>query len=133
MAARRRALPPPAVPIAPLIDIVFQLLLFFMLVTNFLNPSLDLSLPSSTTARVNDQRSATVAITAAGSVYLNGQPIAWVELAPALRAQAAGVELVRVRADGATPHRDVVRAFDCIRAAGLTEVALEAEPQPGAP
>jgi biopolymer transport protein ExbD len=128
---RRRTLPPIGVPIAPLIDVVFLLLIFFMLVTKFLNPTIDLTLPESTTAQVNDEKSVTVVITDQGNLRLDDQPVTWTELTPALRARAAEIKLVRVRADGDTPHREVIRAFDCIRAAGLTEIALEAEP-PGA-
>jgi len=122
---------PPAVPITPLIDIVFLLLVFFMLVTKFLNPSIDLSLPESTTAQVNDEKSITVAISADGQVAVDDVPVAWTELTGRLRERAPAVKIVRVRADEMTRHREVVRAFDCIRAAGLTSIALEAE-KPGA-
>jgi len=124
---RARLPMPPAVPITPLIDIVFLLLVFFMLVTNFLNPSIDLSLPESTTAQVNDEKSITVAISADGQVAVDDIPVAWSELTGRLRERAPAVRIVRVRADEMTRHREVVRAFDCIRAAGLTSIALEAE------
>lgn len=125
--SRSRQPLPPVVPIAPLIDIVFLLLIFFMLVTKFLNPSIDLRLPESTTAQVNDEKSVTVAISADGRVAVDDVPVGWEQLVDRLRARAAEVEFVRVRADGETAHREVVRAFDCIRAAGLTSIALEAE------
>jgi biopolymer transport protein ExbD len=127
---QQRHLPTPAVPITPLIDIVFLLLVFFMLVTKFLNPSIDLSLPESTTAQVNDEKSVTVAISADGRVAVDDIPVEWAELVGLLRSRAPDVDIVRVRADEETMHREVVRAFDCIRAAGLTEIALEAE-KPG--
>jgi biopolymer transport protein ExbD len=130
--ARKRSMPPLTVPITPLIDIVFLLLIFFMLVTKFLNPTIDLALPESTTAQVNDEKSVTLAITQRGNLKLDDQPIEWVDLTPALRARAEDITIVRVRADEETPHREVIRAFDCIRAAGLADIALEAE-KPEAP
>jgi len=123
---------PPVVPVAPLIDIVFLLLIFFMLVTKFLNPTIDLSLPESTTAQVNDEKSVSVAISEDGRLALDDVQIEWTDLTGELRNQAGEISIVRVRADELTAHRYVIRAFDCIRAAGLTDIALEAErPEPG--
>jgi biopolymer transport protein ExbD len=124
---KRNRLLPPVVPITPLIDIVFLLLIFFMLITKFLNPTIDLSLPESTTAQVNDEKSAVVQIMSDGALALDGEDIAWDTLVDALRARGSEVEIVRVRADEDTRHREVIRAFDCIRAAGLTNIALEAQ------
>lgn len=98
-----------------------------MLVTKFLNPSIDLSLPESTTVRINDEASITVVISPDGQVAIDDISVDWSELTGRLRARTAGVKIVRVRAYKRTRHREVVRAFDCIRAAGLTSIALEAE------
>src|SRR5690606_31504467 len=51
---RRRLAQDPVIPLAPLIDVVFLLLVFFMLITRFLNPTIDLTLPQSSTAQIND-------------------------------------------------------------------------------
>ena len=114
------------IPLAPLIDVVFLLLVFFMLITRFLNPSIDLTLPASTTAQLNDKRSVTVALDAQGGLWLDDVPIKWDELTSLLRSLDNPEATVRLRADGSTQHRDVVRAFDCIRSAGLENIALEA-------
>ncbi len=128
---RRRIAQDPVIPLAPLIDVVFLLLIFFMLITHFLNPSIDLTLPSSTTSQINDNRSVTVAIDAAGDLWLDEQQINWDELTPRLQGLGDGTSTVRLRADGGTAHRDVVRAFDCIRRAGLEDIALEAVRETG--
>ena len=123
---RRRLSEDTVIPLAPLIDVVFLLLVFFMLITRFLNPTIDLTLPASTTAQLNDSRSVTVVIDAAGALWLDDVQISWDELTPRLRSLDNPEATVRLRADGSTQHRDVVRAFDCIRSAGLDNIAMEA-------
>ncbi|MCB1220372.1 MAG: biopolymer transporter ExbD [Planctomycetales bacterium] len=128
---RRRLAQDPVIPLAPLIDVVFLLLIFFMLITRFLNPTIDLSLPESTTAQINDNRSVLVAIDATGQLWLDEEQITWSELTPRLSGLADKGLTVRLRADGGTEHRMVVQAFDCIRTAGLEDIALEAVKEPG--
>jgi biopolymer transport protein ExbD len=123
---RRRLSEDTVIPLAPLIDVVFLLLVFFMLITRFLNPSIDLTLPGSTTAQLNDSHSVTIIIDSAGTLWMDDEPLPWNELTTRLGAVADKTTTVRLRADGTTPHRDVVRAFDCIRSAGLDNIALEA-------
>lgn len=128
---RRRLSEDTVIPLAPLIDVVFLLLVFFMLITRFLNPSIDLTLPGSTTAQLNDSRSVTIVIDAAGDLWLDDEHLPWNDLTQRLRAVPDKETTVRLRADGSTPHRDVVRAFDCIRSAGLDNIALEASRESG--
>ncbi|MCB1217283.1 biopolymer transporter ExbD [bacterium] len=128
---RRRLQQDPVIPLAPLIDVVFLLLVFFMLITRFLNPTIDLSLPESTTAQINDSQSVLVAIDADGGLWLDEDQISWAELTPRLQGLSAAEPTVRLRADGGTEHRMVVRAFDCIRQAGLEDIALEAVKENG--
>lgn len=128
---RRRLAQDPVIPLAPLIDVVFLLLVFFMLITRFLNPSIDLTLPSSTTSQINDNRSVVVAIDAGGGLWLDEEQISWDELTPRLSGLGSDVTTVRLRADGGTEHRSVVRAFDCIRQAGMDDIALEAVRETG--
>lgn len=128
---RRRLAQDPVIPLAPLIDVVFLLLVFFMLITRFLNPTIDLTLPQSSTAQINDSRSVLVAIDADGSLWLDEERIEWTELTPRLSVMADEEPTVRLRADGETQHREVVRAFDCIRHAGLEDIALEAVREAG--
>ncbi|NOY72491.1 MAG: biopolymer transporter ExbD, partial [Gammaproteobacteria bacterium] len=62
--------------IAPLIDIVFLLLVFFMLTSTFLVPeAIELELPESSSAAVTEITPITVALNASGELTLNGKPI----------------------------------------------------------
>ncbi|MFA6357221.1 MAG: biopolymer transporter ExbD [Candidatus Omnitrophota bacterium] len=58
--------------IAPLIDVVFQLLLFFMLTANFVTqPGIKLSLPSAVSSKPNQEEGVVVFITKDNELYLN--------------------------------------------------------------
>lgn len=58
--------------IAPLIDVVFQLLLFFMLTANFITqPGIKLTLPSAVSSRPQQDDDITVFITKDNDLYLN--------------------------------------------------------------
>jgi biopolymer transport protein ExbD len=132
---RRPRLPAmPQIQVVSLIDIMIFILIFYMLISQFGSPSLDVTLPTSSTARQNPERSVTIVIASDGSLSMEGQPVGWEELTPRLARQAAEIKLVRIRADERTNYAEVVRAFDSVRAAGLEQVALEtAAPRAVAP
>ena len=124
--ARRQRLPAmPQIQVVSLIDIMIFILIFYMLISQFGSPSLDVTLPTSSTARQNPERSVTIVIEASGAVSMDGQPVDWDKLTPRLAQQAKDIKLVRIRADERTNYAEVVHAFDAVRAAGLEQVALE--------
>jgi biopolymer transport protein ExbD len=122
----RRGYSPPVVPIAPLIDVVFLLLIFFMLVTSFQNPALELTLPGSETATSTDARSVTIRITESGNLYLDLERIEWADLSSRISERKNEIDLVRISADRSTPYEDIIRAMDAIRVTGITGIAMEA-------
>lgn len=118
----------PQLQVVSLIDIMVFILIFYMLISQLGSTTLDITLPHSSTAQLNDQQSLLVTITASGAVAVDDAPATWDSLAAQLAQAAKGPEeLVRVLADAEARHKDVVRAFDCIRAAGLSNIAIEAE------
>lgn len=126
---RRRGAPAPQLLLAPLIDIVFLLLIFFMLVTKFLTPSINVDLPRSVSAEITEEKAIHLTIDSEYELYLGEERIAWDSLVPALKAlsEKEKPEIVRIKADKDVPIRIVVRAIDAVRAAGLKTVALETE------
>ncbi len=64
------------VNIAPLIDMVFILLIFFMVSTTFVRDmKLDLERPGASTSEVADSRALRVQVDSRGAVYLDSQPV----------------------------------------------------------
>ncbi len=62
--------------IAPLIDIVFLLLIFFMLTANFImQPGIKLTLPTAVIAKHQEEENISVFISRENEIYLNDQAI----------------------------------------------------------
>lgn len=128
--SRSRRLPTPGIPIAPLVDIVFNLLLFFMLISHYMQPALNVELPKSTTAAHTAQGSVTIVIDAGGKTFFDSQPMSDAALAQSLSALTPSeIGLVRLRADERVGLQRVVEVLDIIRASPVKSVALEAIPK----
>jgi biopolymer transport protein ExbD len=123
--------PEPQILIAPLIDIVFLLLIFFMLVTRFLSPSIAVALPSSESGAVDESRSRTVTIDSNGDTFLDDRRMTLDEISGALAVdrEAGGIDIVRLRADKSTAFQLIIDAMDAIRRAGIAEIAVETSPE----
>ncbi len=74
--------------IAPLIDVVFLLLIFFMLSSHFVTqPGIKLSLPSATTAKLHSEENIIIFITKDNDLYLNEEKVNLENLTDKLRAK----------------------------------------------
>jgi len=115
--------------IAPLIDIVFLLLIFFMLVTRFLSPSIAIALPESESGELDESNAAFVSVNTSGNVYLDDNPVSLDDLTYLLneQRQAGEIEIVRLRADKTTDWQIVIDILDAIRASGIIDIAIETE------
>lgn len=126
---KRKELPAPNILIAPLIDCIFILLLFFMLVNRFLAPSIDVELPRSASATITEEKAIHIAIDFELSLFVEDRKVEWEELSAVLSRLKSQDEpkIVRIKSDKTVPIEYIVRAIDAVRAAGLKSVSLEAE------
>ncbi len=113
--------------IAPLIDIVFLLLVFFMLTSTFLVPeAIELDLPESSSASASEATPITVSLDQRGRLTLNGELIELDELRmaiePLLREDANTA--ITLKSDARTEVQQLLRVMDEIRAAGGKNIAL---------
>ena len=123
---RYRRLPPPAIIIAPIVDIVFILLIFMMLVTRFLQPAVEVQLPGSSTAEARELSNAVITVDRGGRLAFQGRPVSDGELAAALRVvNPTEVDAVSLRADERVNVKRLVEVLDIIRGSPLRTVALE--------
>ena len=108
---------------APLIDVVFLLLIFFMLTSSFLQPSIPLALPKAAAAEDPPRAPVFVSVDAGGAVYLNQDAVARENFGPALGALLAGREdrTVNFRGDRAMPYEIFVGLMDEARQVGATQ------------
>lgn len=120
-------------PVIPMIDVIFNLLLFFMLISRNLPPALSVALPEADAATPTDNPpSIAISINSNGDMMLDGELTQWPDLQSLLLGIAAAPEgastQVRIAADKDVDYDYVVRALDAAAQAGLTQVALETSP-----
>jgi len=121
----------PDINLAPLLDVVFLLLIFFMVSTTFKrDTTLKVDLPESSAAPVTaKQEVIELTINREGQYYIGNKKVINSELSTLMRAltqEAKGNEdtpLV-IRADANTPHQFVVRALDAARQLGILNLSI---------
>ncbi len=122
----------PDVNLTPLIDVVFLLLIFFMVSTTFDdNAELAIELPEAeveSTAQAPDE-TLVIAIGANGKFFLNGRELINSQLATVKNAlkKALGTREtlpVTINADGKAPHQAVITAMDAARQVGLLRISF---------
>ena len=126
---RRRS--DPEVNLVSLIDVVFLLLLFFLLSTTFKQGSnihLDLPKASQQPEQIREEP-LTLTIDAAGNYYLNDQQLVNQQLDTLKRALGAATGADKkpplvISADAKTPHQAVVTAMDAARQVGLVHLSI---------
>jgi len=114
--------------ITPLIDVVFLLLIFFMVTTTFSeNHGIKVDLPSSSAKNnTNKKTSFVLTLDKEGKVFLNEAAIAPDKLQPELskfHQQNPEATLV-LRADKLTKHQDVVTVMDAAKRADITNLGI---------
>ena len=87
----------PIVDMTPLIDIIFQLVLFFMVSTTFISaPGIEVDLPRSSADTVlRDQDDLSIWVAEDGAVYVEDRPVNFDGLKAALDVAAAGLARIR--------------------------------------
>ena len=124
---RRR--PEASIELTPLIDVVFLLLIFFMVSTSFVREArIAVDLPEAAGDALEGEGLA-LAIDAAGGYAVNGRALADGEVATlvgALESLAGpdGRPHLLIAADANATHRAVVRAMDAARRAGIVSVDI---------
>ena len=114
-----------------LVDVLFLLLIFFMLTSTFKRAGeLDLKLPKSTTAARSgsgaSDKPVELVLTEQGTLMLDGSPTTFEQLLPALRALRARVpdSQIMIEAEEHVAHGQVVRLLDAVRTAEFRGVGI---------
>ncbi len=113
--------------IAPLVDVVFLLLLFFVLTFHIVpEQAMQIDLPRSTTADQRPEQGVVVTVTAAAEVRVDGEAAGLEQLGRVLaRRRAEDPEQpVRIEADRAVDVGLLVRVMDRVREAGFSSFSL---------
>jgi biopolymer transport protein ExbD len=130
---RKFSRPDVAINIAPLVDVVFLLVIFFAVSTTFLETAgLKLELPTSSSTAERVPLDLTVLLAADGSLSFGGEQVNLEQLGERLRQVLAGAErkIVVLRADRSTAHGEVVKIMDLIRESGAEGLTVAARSGP---
>jgi len=116
--------------LTPMIDVVFLLLIFFMVATTFLDPEreIEIELPGAESATTLDKELDEIVINVMedGSILLSGSAVAADELVWTLKraARKDPATPVSIRGDRRVAHEVIVRVLDACGTAGLSNLAV---------
>ena len=117
-------------PLTSLIDIVFLLLIYFLLTTNFMvDEGIKIKLPQATASAPQTEEVITVYVDQEGRVYIENREVSLGRLFDRLREMIGGKEnkLVVIRADRAVILNKAVKVMDVAKAAGAGRLCLATE------
>ena len=118
------------VDMTPMIDIVFQLILFFLVSTTFATlPGIKLNLPQSHTAESTSLMGITITAGSDGALYFNDKEVSMTGLGEELLTFDTGTTKkeefpVSLEADSEVTNGTIVKIFDVIRESGYCVINL---------
>jgi len=118
------------VNITPLIDIVFLLLIFFMISTTFKQEfEVGIELPQASSEKRMTEKVLEITIDASGAYYINRKKLVNSQLSNLKHGlkKASGGNLklpVIISADAKTPHQSVIQAMDAARQLGFARLTF---------
>lgn len=122
----------PEINLTPMIDVVLQLIIFFIVTTTFISieSGAKVNLPSADFSKIEEVKTITVTITENNMLYVNGALVDANELPSAvvvaLRNEPEAT--VIVEADKQVLHGKVVSVMDILKKAGAEKIAIATQP-----
>ena len=121
-----------AIDITPMIDIVFIMLIFFVVTASFVKEAgVEVNRPDASTAERKQRASILIAIDANDQVWIDKKPVdvnairANVERLKAENPQGSVV----IQADANSQHSVLSKVIDATKEAGVVDIALAAKPR----
>jgi len=118
--------------ITSLIDVIFMLLLFFMISSTFLEqPGIKLELPAARTEAVAEPQEYVLTIDGKGGLFLNRQAVDMDGLEAAIRNVVPKMKdaALVLKADKETAHGLVVRVMDLAKRGGVKKLIIGTKPE----
>lgn len=120
----------PVVDLSPMLDVIFQLILFFLVSTTFnLLPAINVNLPKSSTSSGAESSGITISVEENGNLWFNDEKVSEKELSNLLsNFDTKEIERknfpVLISADENVRNGKIVELFDIIRISGFASVSL---------
>ena len=130
----RRITENPRLMIIPMIDVIFFLLVFFMMSTMFMveQKVLPVTLPAATSAQVDTTRTVAVTVLADATLRFGEEPVSLAALETKIQLALSGNRDSRfvLRADRAVSYGRVVEVLDVFRKLSVQRLTVAVEPSP---
>lgn len=118
------------IDMTPMLDVVFIMLIFFIVTTSFVRESgLEVNRPTAATATEQGKAGIFVAINDSGEIYIDRKQVDLQRVRASLErliASQGEVGLV-IQADQETRHGVVVKVMDAAREAGIKQISVAAK------
>jgi biopolymer transport protein ExbD len=119
---------PPKINILPMIDVIFAILVFFMVSSLYLTRSegLPVNLPSASTGEVQKTKQITVSLDAQGKLTVDGKPAKIAQLPTEIKQliKSESNTTVIINADKTVEHGQVVEIMDRLRQIPKVQLAI---------
>jgi biopolymer transport protein ExbD len=120
--------------LTPLIDIVFLLLVFFLLTTHFIEEDgIGVRLPSATSTTTREKDEIAVAVTRVGRCFVAGQQLPLSGLEEKLRGMLKPDTTVVIRGDREVPLQTAVSVMERAKKAGAGRIVVATLEEAGSP
>jgi len=121
--------------LTPMIDVVFQLLIFFMVTAVFaITPGLDIKLPEAEESEAPDKENLFVVVDQDGNMKLNHKTVTFANLKEELKIKRELLDdttLIIIQGDERATHGQIVQIMDIARQVGIVDQVIATEPQRG--
>lgn len=119
-----------AIDMTPMLDIVFIMLIFFIVTTSFVKEAgIDVSKPEASQAQAKPSANIFIAIRANGEVWMDKRMVDVERVGANIERLLAEqpTDIVVIQADKEAKHGVVVKVMDQIKEAGIDKISIAAE------
>jgi biopolymer transport protein ExbD len=121
--------------LTPMIDVVFQLLIFFMVTAVFaITPGLDIKLPEAEEAQAPEKENLFIVVDQDGNMKLNHQSVTFANLKEKLQEKRQLLDnttMIIIQGDERATHGQIVLIMDIARQVGVIDQIIATEPHRG--
>ncbi|MCM8809145.1 MAG: biopolymer transporter ExbD [Candidatus Omnitrophica bacterium] len=119
--------------LTPMVDVIFQLIIFFMLSSSFImQPGIKIKLPKAETTDIIKQKEIFVNITEDGKIYFKGKIVNLIDFEKNLREEIKDQKeniILIVKGDKDAKHGVIVSVMDKARKCGIERIAVATLPE----
>jgi biopolymer transport protein ExbD len=118
-----------AMDMAPLIDVMFMLLLFFLLTSSFLKPGIPLEMPKADNTKLLEEEGIIISVERGGNIFVNRRQVALNELENLLEQELAqsDTKIITFRGDESILYERFVSVLNIVKRSGAKELNIAHE------